>query len=71
MSFFNIVTFPNDPCDAGTLNGTCYTKEECSSKGGTNDGSCASGYGVCCVCKYQKKSLGCIKFKNIPILLFF
>ena len=54
MSFFNIVTFPNDPCDAGTLNGTCYTKEECSSKGGTNDGSCASGYGVCCLCKYQK-----------------
>ena len=26
-------------------------REECSSKGGTNDGSCASGYGVCCVCK--------------------
>jgi len=48
LSFFNIVTFPNDPCDAGTYNGTCYTKEECSAKGGTNDGSCASGYGVCC-----------------------
>jgi hypothetical protein len=25
--------------------------EECSSKSGTNDGSCASGFGVCCVCK--------------------
>merc|ERR1711936_42063 len=48
LSFFNIVSFPNDPCDAGTYNGTCYTKEECSAKGGTNDGSCASGYGVCC-----------------------
>ena len=71
MSFFNIVTFPNDPCDAGTLNGTCYTKEECSSKGGTNDGSCASGYGVCCVCKYQRVSFRYIKFKNIPILLLF
>jgi len=43
-----VITFPNDPCDADTKNGTCYTSEECSNKGGTNDGSCASGYGVCC-----------------------
>ena len=26
VSLFNVVTFPNDPCDAGTRNGTCYTK---------------------------------------------
>ena len=26
--------------------------EECSSKGGSNGGSCASGFGVCCTCKY-------------------
>ena len=25
--------------------------EECSTKGGTNGGSCASGFGVCCICK--------------------
>ena len=24
-------------------------REECSSKSGTNDGSCASGFGVCCL----------------------
>jgi len=49
LSMFNIVRFPNDHCDAGdSRNGTCYTKEECSNKGGTEDGSCASGYGVCC-----------------------
>jgi len=48
LSLFNIVTFPNDPCEADTKNGTCYTAEECSQKAGTNDGSCASGYGVCC-----------------------
>merc|ERR1719367_510544 len=48
LSLFNIVTFPNAPCDADTKNGTCYTAEECSQKGGSNDGSCASGYGVCC-----------------------
>ena len=28
-----------------------YFREECSSKGGTNEGSCASGFGVCCTCK--------------------
>ena len=31
----------------------CY-REECSTKGGTNEGSCASGYGVCCTCKFEK-----------------
>jgi len=48
LSMFNIVRFPNDACDGGSRNGTCYTKEECSNKGGTEDGSCAQGYGVCC-----------------------
>ena len=47
--------FPNAPCGGSTSkNGTCYTTEECSSKGGTNEGSCASGYGVCCTCKFEK-----------------
>jgi len=48
LSMFNIVRFPNDACDGGSRNGTCYTKEECSDKGGTEDGDCAQGYGVCC-----------------------
>ena len=30
-----------------------YFREECSNKGGTNGGSCASGFGVCCTCKLQ------------------
>merc|ERR1712226_458455 len=52
---FQIIKFPNDPCDAsGTKNGTCYTTEECSDKGGTSIGSCAEGYGVCCTF-----SIGC------------
>merc|ERR1712226_758594 len=34
---FQIIKFPNDPCDvSGTKNGTCYTTEECSDKGGTS-----------------------------------
>eukprot|EP00095_Tigriopus_kingsejongensis_P012322 maker-scaffold1425_size42047-snap-gene-0.4 protein:Tk12322 transcript:maker-scaffold1425_size42047-snap-gene-0.4-mRNA-1 annotation:"hypothetical protein DAPPUDRAFT_311633" len=50
----NIVKFQNSPC-VGTSNkgGTCYTRDECSTKGGTVAGSCASGYGVCCTCTLE------------------
>merc|ERR1719195_1306404 len=48
LPVFQVVKFPNDICSGSSRNGTCYTAEECTSKGGTNDGSCASGFGVCC-----------------------
>jgi len=49
---FNVIQFPNTGCAAGSgRNGTCYTSSECTSKGGTSDGTCANGYGVCCVIK--------------------
>jgi len=51
LPIFQVVKFPNDICKGTSYNGTCYTAEECSSKGGTNDGSCASGFGVCCTFK--------------------
>merc|ERR1711971_664968 len=49
LPVFQVIKFPNDICTGATRNGTCYTAEECSSKGGTSDGTCASGFGVCCV----------------------
>merc|ERR1711936_623619 len=49
LPIFQVVKFPNDVCTGSSRNGTCYTSEECSTKRGTNDGSCASGFGVCCV----------------------
>jgi len=49
LPIFQVIRFPNDGCTGANRNGTCYTSEECSSKGGTQDGSCASGFGVCCV----------------------
>jgi len=51
IGIFNVVKFPNDACDSNSasMNGTCYTSEECASKGGTASGECAEGYGVCCV----------------------
>jgi len=48
LPIFSIVKFPNDLCTADNRNGTCYTAEECSNKGGNSTGSCADGYGVCC-----------------------
>merc|ERR1739844_802892 len=49
LPVFQVVKFPNDICAGASKNGTCYTAEECSNKGGTSDGSCASGFGVCCI----------------------
>merc|ERR1712241_113121 len=51
IGIFNIVKFPNDACVSSTAsrNGTCYTSEECSERSGVSSGSCADGYGVCCI----------------------
>jgi len=50
FSVFNVVTFPNSVCAASSgYNGTCYSSSECSAKGGTASGTCASSFGVCCV----------------------
>ena len=52
FSLFTIVRFANLACTGNNgYNGTCYTSAECSAKGGTGQGSCASGFGVCCVGK--------------------
>ena len=51
FSLFSIVQFPNQQCTASSSSstyGTCYTSSECTSKGGSSDGNCASGFGVCC-----------------------
>merc|ERR1719228_1262575 len=52
FSLFSIVQFPNDACSStsGTYkNGTCLTAGECSSRGGSAQGNCAAGFGVCCI----------------------
>jgi len=51
IGIFNIVKFENDVCNADNqqMNGTCYTAEECASRDGVASGSCAEGYGVCCI----------------------
>jgi len=52
FSLFSIVQFPNSGCTASsssTTYGTCYTATECEEKGGSADGNCAAGFGVCCL----------------------
>jgi len=48
FSIFQIIKFENAPCKGDKRNGTCFTAAECESAGGTDDGSCADGFGVCC-----------------------
>ena len=65
LNVFNIVKFPNDGCStvSGTY-GVCYTASECDTlgqdnnmchnvisllQGGSGTGTCASGFGVCCL----------------------
>jgi len=56
FSLFNIVKFENDACQStlttttgANRNGTCFTSSECGDKSGTSKGSCAAGFGTCCV----------------------
>lgn len=58
FSIFSVVQFKNTECRSNSAmtsgqsparNGTCLTTSECSSKGGTASGNCASGFGVCCI----------------------
>jgi len=50
LSLFTIVSFKNDACTSQTgVNGTCFSARDCESQGGIKSGTCASGFGVCCL----------------------
>jgi len=50
LNLFSVIRFSNIPCQ-GTegLNGTCYTEKECRERSGLATGSCAGGFGICCI----------------------
>merc|ERR1712156_754234 len=63
IALFNVVTFPNVECQSTedtTNKGTCLSSTECSDKGGSAEGNCASGFGVCCVIKISKEEGGTV-----------
>jgi len=50
LSLFTIVSFKNDACASlSGNNGTCYSSKDCIKQGGVRSGTCASGFGVCCL----------------------
>ncbi len=58
--------FQNTACNGtNSLTGTCYTLEECLGRGGANVGTCASGFGTCCV----SKSVRCTSLTMYPCLI--
>ncbi|XP_059097095.1 uncharacterized protein LOC131891508 isoform X2 [Tigriopus californicus] len=64
FSLFNVVTFENGPCigtqPAGGM-GTCRTNTECAILvGGVSIGSCASGFGICCMCLLSSSTGGIV-----------
>ncbi|KAF8790785.1 hypothetical protein HNY73_005751 [Argiope bruennichi] len=48
---FTLVRFLNIPCSSpnGQLTGVCYSLSDCLRMQGTQIGTCASGFGVCCI----------------------
>merc|ERR1711923_421204 len=53
LSLFSVVQFPNDECVSTTSSittmGTYLTASECTNRAGASSGTCAAGFGVCCV----------------------
>merc|ERR1711994_233370 len=51
IGLFTVVNFPNEECQVKSskdYKGTCFSSSECNKKGGSADGSCGAGFGVCC-----------------------
>lgn len=67
IALFNVVTFPNIECQS-TENednkGTCFSSTECSDKGGSAEGNCASGFGVCCIIRITDEEGGDVSHNN-------
>merc|ERR1719228_1181667 len=52
---FSLINFPNDECTSTDDEcGTCMTASECSGYKGLVSGTCAQGFGSCCVLSYTQ-----------------
>lgn len=50
LEVFEVVEFDHVACTSSSgLEGTCLPENECQDSGGSTMGSCADGYGTCCV----------------------
>lgn len=56
LEVFEVVQFENIACISSSgLEGICLHEYECESSGGSTMGTCADGYGTCCVSKLHFK----------------
>lgn len=52
LEVFEVVQFEHVKCVSSTgLEGTCLHEYDCQKINGTSMGSCADGYGICCISK--------------------
>jgi len=52
FSLFTVLKWKNSGCQAVSdtaLQGICNTQQQCTDIGGSADGNCAAGFGVCCI----------------------
>jgi len=73
LSLFSVVNFKNDICQPITTGltdivGTCFSSTECTEKGGTQAGKCASGFGVCCTFVVDSKNSATVTHNNTVIM---
>jgi len=73
LSLFSVVNFANDVCQPITTGlkdiiGTCFSSTECTEKGGTVSGKCASGFGVCCTFVIDDKKSATVTHNNTVIM---
>ncbi|XP_067004462.1 cubilin isoform X2 [Anabrus simplex] len=65
---FSVVRFSNAHClGNNNLNGTCFTRRECTRYGGLASGTCGNGLGVCCVVQKScgtTSNVNCTYFVN-------
>jgi len=68
FSVFSIVSFPNEACISNLdhTNGTCLSPADCRIIGGAMEGSCASGFGTCCVVRLG--TCGGVVTTNVTLL---
>ncbi|XP_026319007.1 uncharacterized protein LOC113229569 [Hyposmocoma kahamanoa] len=54
LEIFEVVEFDHVACTSSSgLEGTCLPENECQESGGSTMGSCADGYGTCCVTQFS------------------
>jgi len=68
FSVFSIVSFPNEACISNLdhTNGTCLSPADCRTIGGALEGSCAAGFGTCCVVRLG--TCGGVVTTNVTLL---